>query len=338
MATLVYKGIEYPLKIDTSLYSIPIGTILSYPHSICPKGFLPFDGREYRTDKYPELYEIIKDLPEYRSENEGYFKLPNLTGRVLQQSDVTGEYIEAGIPNVIGKLGAGMVISNGYVGKTGAFRDSYYNGVEDGNRGSSRQKNGVHVFNASHGETRLDGTLKTNDEPRVYGKSDTVQPPAFTVTYIIKAYLESDIINTIINDNHTDDSTIWSSSKIKSELSKINKGIIYSTTEQIIGKWINGENLYQRVVTVSPINIISDEWISLIPRTEEHLITKIVGLSENGSCINFTEWECGDDEILVRTSIGSDKMIDTIILEYTKGNADLTDGEYSFEVANSILE
>ena len=68
------------------------------------------------------------------------------------------------------------------------------------------------------------------------------------------------------------------------------------------------------------------------------MITKIVGLSENGSCINFTEWECSDDEILVRTSIGSDKMIDTIILEYTKGNVDLTDGEYSFEVANSILE
>ena len=41
-------------------------------------------------------------------------------------------------------------------------------------------------IDASKGETKTDGTLKTADEHHVYGASDTVQPPAVAINYIIK--------------------------------------------------------------------------------------------------------------------------------------------------------
>lgn len=164
---------------------LPIGALMPWLSDNLPVGFLAFDGSEYNISDYPELYNMVKNVPSFHSDTEGKFKIPNLKGRVLQGADtVIGELIEAGLPNITGRFrhtttgGEGSEVD-------GAFSNFTVSGVE-ANVGGNHTGNGV-KFDASKGETKTDGTLKTEYEPHVYGNSDTVQPPAFTVRWIIKA-------------------------------------------------------------------------------------------------------------------------------------------------------
>ena len=101
------------------------------------------------------------------------------SGRVLQGADddhAGGTKIEAGLPNITGSF-----CSNQDIRPSGAFREI---NRDVRNSGSSPYASVVY-FDASRGETKTDGTLKTSDEHHVYGASDTVQPPAYVV-YIWK--------------------------------------------------------------------------------------------------------------------------------------------------------
>ena len=92
---------------------------------------------------------------------------------------VIREYKEAGLPNITGVFGG----AEGSPSPSGAFS------AGSGGRCPSTafgDRNKI-TFNAKNGETKTDGTLKTEDEAHVYGSSDTVQPASYTVNYIIKA-------------------------------------------------------------------------------------------------------------------------------------------------------
>ena len=98
----------------------------------------------------------------------------NLTTVLIGQSE--------GLPNIIGRLGA--PINDGGDGSReifGAYSDSYKSGNSDGNRGDTRQQNGVHIFIASYGEAKIDGTLKSKNDYKVYGKSNHVTPCNATI-------------------------------------------------------------------------------------------------------------------------------------------------------------
>lgn len=147
----------------------PIGTILSYIGSTAPTGYLLCNGATYDTTTYSELYELL-----------GTNVLPDLRGRFLQGANGNlGTNVEAGLPNITGVLGA----SESSVKSSGAFY-----AIAGGDCPTSAYvTRATKYFDASKGETKTDGTLKTDDELHVYGNSDTVQPPAYTVNYIIKA-------------------------------------------------------------------------------------------------------------------------------------------------------
>lgn len=88
-----------------------------------------------------------------------------------------GQIIDAGLPNITGMDDGGLVHSGGASRCEGAFTEESYENtvgaIGSGNVYGRRWSS----FSASNGETKMDGTLK-ND---VYGKSDTVQPPAIRV-------------------------------------------------------------------------------------------------------------------------------------------------------------
>ena len=87
-----------------------------------------------------------------------------------------GQIQPEGLPNIIGRIGAG--INTGGDGSreiSGAYSGSYRSGNGDGNRGDTRQQNGVHVFNAANGNTTVpDG--ETDTSKRIYGNSNHVTP------------------------------------------------------------------------------------------------------------------------------------------------------------------
>ena len=178
------------VKPEVVNFNLPIGALMAWLSEVPPVGFLAFDGSEYNISDYPELYNVVKNIPSFHSDTEGKFKIPNLKGRVLQGADtVIGELIEAGLPNITGSYQG----SNARAGIpraltiNGAFSQGSSVSNYSGNYNQEKKFTDGIYFDASKGETKTDGTIKGTDEPHVYGNSDTVQPPAFTVRWIIKA-------------------------------------------------------------------------------------------------------------------------------------------------------
>ena len=152
--------------------SCPVGTILSGLYTTAPDGFLLCNGQEVAIADYFELYTVIGSLAECQSKNEGMFKIPDLRSRFLEGANGNlGKRIEAGLPNITGNMNSMMTDSGGSF--SGAF---YYNGKPRtrGWQGNDYDEIRHIGFDAS----RLPNSL--------YGKSNTVQPPALTVNYVIK--------------------------------------------------------------------------------------------------------------------------------------------------------
>lgn len=171
--SLDYKEKHFVLDINDSKvwtnFLTPTGTILSGLYTKAPSGFLFCDGSEVAIIDYPQLYATIGALAICQSENEGYFKLPDLTGRFLEGSPSIGEYKEAGLPNITGTF-TQYTWDDSQV--SGAFYEEVLNETGCGNSSSDR-KWSKNILDASRSS-------------KVYGNSDTVQPAALTVRYIIK--------------------------------------------------------------------------------------------------------------------------------------------------------
>ena len=170
----------------------PTGKISMFMGRTAPKGYLLCDGSSWKISDYPELAKLLKDLPYNADTEEGYFKVPNMQLRFPMGAGILGNYIEPGLPNITGHFGNESNAHHFLWGKDsteeGAFTYDNINGganIVDSLHAGFESYSGA-SFDASKGETKTDGTLKTDDEYKVYGKSDTVQPPAFTVNYIIK--------------------------------------------------------------------------------------------------------------------------------------------------------
>lgn len=162
----------------------PVGTVQAYAGATAPQGYLLCQGQAISKSEYAELYLVIGDLYSKPEDAEDIFRVPDLRGKFAQGANGNlGEVIEAGLPNITGSVG---IIRT----ELGAFFWDGNWGIEKVGSGGSNVRiangNPRNDFDASKGETKTDGTLKTADEHHVYGASDTVQPPAVAINYIIK--------------------------------------------------------------------------------------------------------------------------------------------------------
>lgn len=154
----------------------PIGTILAYGGAVAPSGWFLCDGTAISRTTYSELFAVIGESFG-AGDGSTTFNLPDMRGKFAEgtPSDGTlGASKSAGLPNITGYFNADYLHHGGGVWN-GAF-DKFVVGSRSQNMGSGSQEstsNAVH-FDAS----------KSNS---IYGNSDTVQPPAVCVNYIIKA-------------------------------------------------------------------------------------------------------------------------------------------------------
>jgi hypothetical protein len=120
------------------------------------------DGSAFDTAKYVQLAQIFEDG-----------KLPNLVGRFLQGSNIAKQVVEAGLPNIIGTF-------FGYTWKSfiGSQRGAFIQRTENSATYVLSPSSGTGVLSA---ETNLNASYSN----AIYGKSTTVQPPAYTVKYYI---------------------------------------------------------------------------------------------------------------------------------------------------------
>ena len=96
--------------------------------------------------------------------------LPDLRHRFLQGSDLGFQTIEAGLPNITGRLDFS---ARHNVGSRGAFSMSY--------------SSTTGYWNSSDGILYIYANFDASRSNPIYGASTTVQPPAVTVRYYIRA-------------------------------------------------------------------------------------------------------------------------------------------------------
>ena len=158
---------------------VPLGAILPLAHnSTLPSGYLLCDGSAVSRTMFPDLFAAI-GTTYGAGDGSTTFNVPdyNTAERFCQGSSVAGTVKSAGLPNITGSTDLAANLGNWisqYTGQ-GAIKvtsQSYGNtGVYDGN-------------NRTGNVISFDASLSNP----IYGNSTTVQPPALTARYIIKAF------------------------------------------------------------------------------------------------------------------------------------------------------
>lgn len=134
--------------------NLPVGTILPYKGS---------------TANIPKKWALCN------GQTVNGVTTPNLSGRFLQGSTSSaGSFISAGVPNITGSSGTALVSGGSdWTGTRGegALRITYLN------------KSNVNMVG---GAKYMSLTFDASRCSSIYGNSSTVQPPAYTVLYIMK--------------------------------------------------------------------------------------------------------------------------------------------------------
>lgn len=163
------NGVAFDGSADITITvpTMPIGSVIIWPFSTLPGGddegkWLECNGQS--TDDYPELAAIAGTT------------VPDFRNKFLEGSDEPGLDIEAGLPELAGTL------SNVSTASTELVTANALNGV------FQKASHDFYGGSASSGTYRNIGIkFSASKYNSIYGNSNTVQPPAITVKYLIKA-------------------------------------------------------------------------------------------------------------------------------------------------------
>lgn len=150
----------------------PTGTVIAWAgtSNVWPEGFLRCDGAAYSRTTYSALYSVIGTTYGYTSSSN--FKVPNLQSRFIQgaEGNAVRSDIPAGLPNITGMFGG-----DGLVGFSSVLvTDGCFYKYQDRGTGCRYHDDSADVgFDASRSNP-------------IYGRSNTVQPPAVAMQYMIK--------------------------------------------------------------------------------------------------------------------------------------------------------
>lgn len=146
---------------------IPIGTVIAFAGNGSPSDdgtWLECNGQSCAA--YPKLVSVL-----------GKSTLPDYRNRFLEGSTTPGTILEAGLPNILGTFG-----QDDYVGSPSLSPSKFSGAFYSTGKlifGTSKDggfHNGLYI-------TMFDASRSSS----IYGNSSTVQPPAVTVRYFIKA-------------------------------------------------------------------------------------------------------------------------------------------------------
>ena len=147
--------------------AVPVGTIIIWPASSNPEGWsegkwLACNGQSVSSASYPELASL------------GFSSVPNLNERVpWGVNSSPGAYRNAGLPNITGEF-----VSTDHVLYPSLAKGAF--------RGATATDQGTRDHQL-HGGNPIRFTFNAANSNEIYGRSSTVQPPAYTVRYLIRA-------------------------------------------------------------------------------------------------------------------------------------------------------
>lgn len=157
---------------------LPTGAIIPFAGNDIPSGYLLCNGATVSRTTYSKLYSAIGTT--YGSgDGSTTFNLPNLTDKFIQGSNTAGTVKSAGLPNITGDV-------EEYYLTDSIFNDSHY---WEGTNSALYMVQATHInMNSDSGSKGYGKALKfdASRSSAIYGNSNTVQPPALTMRYIIK--------------------------------------------------------------------------------------------------------------------------------------------------------
>lgn len=162
------KGEVY--DIEAYKNPIPTGSVIPFAGETPPEGFLLCNGQEVSRVTYARLFNVIK---EKFGAGDGVttFQVPNLVEKFIEGTESSvGQTLNAGLPNITAGFTAYTYL-NGSPSEKMRSKITNTNQVQQGG-GNDR--------------TFVEFSLDASRDSNVYGKSNTVQPPAVKMLFIIK--------------------------------------------------------------------------------------------------------------------------------------------------------
>lgn len=124
---------------------------------------------------------------------------------------------------------------------------------------------------------------------------------------------DSDLIPIVQND---ETKSITKEDLVADTKSLIDRNSTYSTTEQIVGTWIDGKPLYRKVYSISG-SMAQNAWTTLVSITNVDTLTKgLIGGSSNNCVWNDAMLRVVDDNLQYYCSLTH--AYTWAIIEYTK--------------------
>ena len=155
-----------------TLAVVPSGAVIPFAGSTAPQGYLLCDGGEVSRADYPYLFSVIGTT---YGEGDGNttFNLPNLKDKFIEGAgtNAVGTEMSAGLPNITGDF-------HTYDYKPSLASGAFIKTIANENSSSNVSPTTTDPF------TNFEFDASRSNS--IYGNSDTVQPPAICMNYIIK--------------------------------------------------------------------------------------------------------------------------------------------------------
>mgnify|MGYP005868725939 CR=1 FL=1 len=153
----------------------PPGKIIGYIGRTIPRGYLLCNGGTIQRSQYPRLVPVLGNIPEFQGDGSTTLVLPNLQGRFMEfttDTNQVGKYVEAGLPNITGKVEGIRRVDNIQEAATSAMYWAVQNFF----------MKTVETEGTACADIRFDASRNN----AIYGKSSTVQPPSVRVLPLIR--------------------------------------------------------------------------------------------------------------------------------------------------------